>query len=118
VLITREDYREGGVTREGERITGDAVLTRQTAEVKWDSSRRERTDLMGSVVRDCRGEHDRHGGGGRGGGGRGGRGGGGRGGGGRGGGGGGEKGLGLGGGQRGAHAVTGLPRSKPSFTAR
>ena len=34
VLITREDYREGGVTREGERITGDAVLTRQTPEVK------------------------------------------------------------------------------------
>ena len=92
MLITREDYREGGVTREGERITGDAVLTRQTAEVKWDSSRRERTDLMSSVVRDCQGEHDRHGGGGRGG--RGGRGGGGRDG-------GGERGAGRGGGRGG-----------------
>jgi len=112
VLITRQDYREGGVTREGERITGDAVLTRQTPEVKWDISRRERTDLMSSVVRDCQGEHDRHGGGGRGGGGggRGGRGGGG----GR----GGERGAARGGGRRGAHAVTGLPRSKPSFVAR
>ncbi len=32
VLITRQDYREGGVTREGERITGDEILTRQTPE--------------------------------------------------------------------------------------
>jgi len=51
-LITRCDYREGTVTREGTYITGDDVVTRQTAEAKWDVRRRERTDDLSLAMRD------------------------------------------------------------------
>ena len=37
-LITRCDYREGTTTREGTLITGDEVVTRQTAEAKCVAS--------------------------------------------------------------------------------
>ena len=39
-LITREDYRVGKIT------------TRQTAEAKWDVSRRERGDLLSLAMQD------------------------------------------------------------------
>ena len=41
VLITREDYREGRIT------------TRQTADAKWDASKRPRQDGLSCVMRDC-----------------------------------------------------------------
>ena len=108
VLITRQDYREGAFTREGEQISGDDIITRQTPEQKWDKTRREKTDMLSSVIRDCEGLHERSGsstprgrGQGEAAGGRG-----------------EAQGRGGKGGRRGAHSVTGLPRSKPSFTAR
>ena len=114
VLITRQDYREGCKTKEGDDITGDDVITRQTAEPKWDIRRREKHDAISNIVRDCQGEQERRGGraGGGGGGGSGDGGGKGKG-----------KGAGKGAGGRGgsrggAHSVSGLPRSKPSFVAR
>jgi deoxyribodipyrimidine photo-lyase len=45
VLITRQDFREG------------AILTRQTAEAKWDVRRRNRDDLLSLAVRDSEREH-------------------------------------------------------------
>ena len=48
VLITRQDFREGTIT------------TRQTAEAKWDKSRRERTDLLGTAMRDSERQFDAH----------------------------------------------------------
>ena len=48
VLITRVDYREG------------KIETRQTAEAKWDKSRRERSDLLSVAMGDSQREHDAH----------------------------------------------------------
>jgi hypothetical protein len=103
ILITRQDYREGGVTREGVEITGDEILTRQTPEAKWDARRREKSDLLSVVIADCQSQQERAGGRAR-------------------------RPEASGpanaqqqqqqGGRRGAHSVTGLPRSKPSFRAR
>ena len=78
-LITRQDYREGTLTREGVLITGDDVVTRQTAEAKWDIRRRERTDDLSQAMRDSmrlggREESDPAGGDGRSAGGKGGKG--------------------------------------------
>lgn len=58
-LITREDYREGTVGRDGELISGDRVVTRQTADLKRDPRRRERTDTAARAMADALGEHAR-----------------------------------------------------------
>ena len=51
-LITRQDYREGTTTREGKLITGDEIVTRQTAEPHMDIRRREKTDSLSIAMRD------------------------------------------------------------------
>lgn len=48
VLITRVDFREGKIT------------TRQTAEVQWDKSRRERGDTLSLAMRDSEREAEAH----------------------------------------------------------
>lgn len=66
-LITREDYREGTLSRDGELITGDKIRTRQSADDKWDARRRERTDFLSRALGDAAREHQaaaRRGGGG------------------------------------------------------
>eukprot|EP00308_Calcidiscus_leptoporus_P011861 CAMPEP_0119359834 /NCGR_PEP_ID=MMETSP1334-20130426/7618_1 /TAXON_ID=127549 /ORGANISM="Calcidiscus leptoporus, Strain RCC1130" /LENGTH=715 /DNA_ID=CAMNT_0007374575 /DNA_START=14 /DNA_END=2158 /DNA_ORIENTATION=+ len=52
ILITRQDYREGSVTREGVEVSGNEIITRQTAEPKWDLRRRERTDMLSRALQD------------------------------------------------------------------